>query len=86
MAVAFKGKDVGGNPIKKPAVVADNNGTAGKIAKRLFQRPQSVNIKVICRLIEQQQICTTLQHPRQMHLCCVHHLKAGRQAFAGLHL
>ena len=67
MAVAFKGEDMGGDPVKEPAVVADNNRATGEFLKRLFQRAKRVHIEVVGRLVKQQQVGATFQHPRQMH-------------------
>ena len=77
MAVALKGQNMGGNPVKEPAVVADNHCAAGKFFQRLFQRAQRVDIKIICRFVKQQQVCAAFQHPRQMHAIA---LTAGQLA------
>ena len=67
MAFALKRQNMRRDPIEEPTIVADHNSAAGKFLKRFFQRPQRIHIKVICWLIEQQQIRPTFQHPRQMH-------------------
>src|SRR5262249_12913313 len=56
MAVVLEGQNMRGDAVKKPAIVADNDGTAGKILQRLFQRAQRVDIEIVGRLVEQQQI------------------------------
>ena len=37
MTVAFKGENVGGQPVEEHTVVADDHGAASKILERLFQ-------------------------------------------------
>src|SRR5712664_93788 len=66
MAVAFEGKDVGGDTVEEPAVMADDHGAAGEILQRLFQRAQRVDVEIVGRLVEQQHIGAGFQHLRQM--------------------
>ena len=66
LAFTLKGKDVGGDAIQKPAVVADHYRTAGKILQGLFKGPHGVHIKIIGRLIQKEHIGTLFEHPRQM--------------------
>jgi hypothetical protein len=43
---------------RKKAIVADDDGAAGEVEQRLFERPQHVDIEVVGRLVEQQySIC-----------------------------
>ena len=37
IALTLVGEDMGGNAIEKPAVVRDNDGTAGKVEQRFFK-------------------------------------------------
>src|SRR6185369_1034474 len=50
MAVAFEGQDMRGDAVEEPAVVADDDGAAGKILQRLLQRPQRIDVEVVGRL------------------------------------
>ena len=36
--------------------MADDHGTTGEILQRLFERAQRVDVEVVGRLVEQQQI------------------------------
>ena len=56
LRVALKGKDMSTNTVEEPAVVADNHSTAGEVLKTLLQSPHSVDIDVVCRLVEEQNI------------------------------
>ena len=66
MAVAFEGQDMRRDPVEEPAVVADDDGAAGEIVERLFQRAKRVDVEIVCRFVKQQQVGAALQHPRQM--------------------
>ena len=50
-AVALEGKDVGGNSVKKPAVVADYHDTTGEIFQGVFQCPHGVYVEIVCRFV-----------------------------------
>src|SRR6185437_14869843 len=67
MAVAFEGQDVGGDAVEEPAVMADDDGAAGKILQRLFQRAQRIDVEVVGRFVEQQHVGARLEHLGQMH-------------------
>jgi hypothetical protein len=56
MAVAFEGKDVSRDTIEEPAIVADDNGAAGEILERLFQRTQRIDVEIVGRFVEQQNV------------------------------
>src|SRR5205823_12754195 len=66
-AVAFKREDVCGDAIQKPTVVADDDGASGEIFERLFERTHRVDIQVVGRLVEQENVRAFLQHLRQMN-------------------
>ena len=51
-AVPLKSQDVGRDPVEKPAVVADDDGTTPEVFKGLFQRPQRIHGEVIGRLVQ----------------------------------
>ena len=50
-AVAFKGENVRGDAVQKPAVVADDDGAAGEILSRLFERAHGVDVEVVGRFV-----------------------------------
>src|SRR3954470_14764375 len=67
MAVAFEGQDMRGDAVEKPAIMANNDGAAGEILQRLLQRPQRIDVEIVGRLVEQQQIGAGLEHLGEMH-------------------
>jgi hypothetical protein len=63
---------VGGDAVEEPAVVADDHGAAGEVLQRLFQGAHGVDVQVVGRLVEQQDVgpslsilarCTRLRSP-----------------------
>ena len=42
--------------------MTNNHGTAGKILKRFFQCSNSLNIKVVCRFVEQKNVSSFFEH------------------------
>ena len=56
MALAFEGEHVGGDAVEEEPVVADDDGAAGEVEQRLFERAKGVDVEVVGRLVEQQQI------------------------------
>ena len=66
LAVALEGEDVGGDAVEKPAVVADDHRAAGKAQQRLFQRAQRIDVQIVGRLVEQQEVAAALQQLGQV--------------------
>ena len=66
LAVALEGQDVGGDAVEEPAVVADDHGAAGEAQQRLLQRAQRVDVEVVGRLVEQQQVAAAVQQLGQV--------------------
>jgi hypothetical protein len=58
-AVALERQHVGGDPVEKPAVVADHDGTAER-DQRILERA-ACRRQVVGRLVEQQQIAPLLR-------------------------
>ena len=56
LGVALEGEDVRGDAIEEPAVVADHDGAAGELEERVLERAQRVDVEVVGRLVEQQQV------------------------------
>src|SRR5207302_11252238 len=67
LTVAFEGEDVGRDAIEKPAVMRDDDGAAGIIEQRLFERAQRADIEIVGRLVEQEKVGALLQHLCEMH-------------------
>jgi hypothetical protein len=67
MAVALEGEDMGRDAVEEPAIMADDHGAAGEVLQRLFQRTQRVDVEVVGRLVEQQDVGAGLQHLGEVH-------------------
>src|SRR5437879_6803153 len=67
MAVAFEGQDMGRDAVEEPAIMADDDGAAGEILQRLFERAERVDVEVVGRFVEEQHIGAGLQHLGEMH-------------------
>src|SRR5580704_8985150 len=77
MALALEGEDVGGDAVEEPAIVADEDGTAGEILQRPFERPQRIDVEIVGRLVKQQQVGARFEHLGKMHAVA---LAAGERA------
>src|SRR5690554_6030226 len=51
MAVALEGQYMGGQPVEKHAVVADDHGAAGEFLERLLERRQRLGVEVVGRFV-----------------------------------
>src|SRR5437868_11643751 len=67
VALALERQHVGGDAVQEPAVVADDDRAAGEILERLFERAQRVDVEIVGRLVEQQDVGAGFEHFRQMH-------------------
>src|SRR5579883_546003 len=67
VAVALEGEHVGRDAIEKPAIVADDDGAAGEVLEGLLESAQGVDIEVIGRLVEQENVGARLEHFGEMH-------------------
>ena len=65
-ALAFECQDVCRDAVEKPPVVADDDGAAGKIIERFFERAKRVHIEIIRRFVEQDNVRALFEHLRQM--------------------
>ena len=59
MAIALEGQDVRRDAIEEPAIVADDDGAAGIILERLFERAQRVHVEVVGGFVEEQDVGPT---------------------------
>src|SRR5690606_23831555 len=57
-AVALEREDVRRDAVEEPAVVRDDDGAAREIEQRLLERAQRLDVEVVRRLVEQQQVGT----------------------------
>ena len=66
VAVPFERQNVRGDAIQKPAIVADHHHATGEVQDRFLQGSQRVDIQVVGRLVQQQQVRTLAQQRGQM--------------------
>ena len=59
--VTFEGEDMRRQTIKEPAIVANNNRTAGVVRDRFFESSKRIDIEIVRRLVQQQDIGTAAQ-------------------------
>ena len=64
VAVALEGQHVGGDAVEEPAIVAHHHGAAGILDQRLFERAQRVDVEVVGRLVEEEQVATAAQQSK----------------------
>src|SRR3954463_6383577 len=62
MTVALEGEDMGGEAVEEEAVVADDHGAAGEILQRLLERAQGLDVEIVGRFVEQEDVAALLQH------------------------
>src|SRR4051794_10377249 len=62
VAVALEGEDVGGEAVEEEAVVADHHRAAGEILERLLERAQRLDVEVVGRLVEEEDVAALLEH------------------------
>ena len=60
LAVALEREHVRRDAVEEPAIVADDDRAAGEVEQRLFERAQRVDVEVVGRLVEQQQVAAPL--------------------------
>ena len=56
MAVALEGEDVGRQAVEEEAVVADDHGASGEILERILERAKGLDVEVVGRLVEQDDV------------------------------
>ena len=61
MGFAFEGQDVGAEAVEEEAVVGDDDGAAGEVLERVFQRPQGFDVEVVGGFVEQEDVAAGLQ-------------------------
>ena len=64
---ALPGQDVRGHPVEEPPVVAGDDGAAGEVEQRVLQTGQGLDVEVVGRLVQQQQVAALLEGERQVH-------------------
>ena len=77
LVVALPRQDVGGDPVEEPPVVGGDHGTAGELEQRVLEGLQGLDVEVVGRLVEQQQVAAHLQREREVEPVA---LAAGQDA------
>ena len=67
LAIAFERHDVGRDPVEKPAVVTADDGAAGEALQSFFQGAQGVDVEVVSRFVEDDEVRALFQHAGQMY-------------------
>src|SRR5918993_1770681 len=66
LAVALEGEHVRGDAVEEPAVVADHHRAPGEVQERLFERAQGVDVEIVRRLVQQEQVGAAFEQLREM--------------------
>ena len=66
LGLALVREDVRGDPVQEPAVVGDDHGRTGELEQRVLQRGQGLDVEVVGRLVEEQQVAALLEGERQV--------------------
>src|SRR5262249_55428983 len=66
LAVPLEGEDVGRDAVEKPAVVRDHDGAARELEQRLLERAQRVDVEVVRRLVEQEDVAARAEQLREV--------------------
>jgi len=67
MAVALEREDVRGETIEEEAVMADDHRAACERLQRLLERTQRLDVEIVGRLVEQEDVATLLEHLGHVH-------------------
>src|SRR5450756_2487126 len=63
---ALVGQDVRRHAVQEPAVVRDDHGAARELEQRVLERTERLDVEVVRRLVEQQQVAAELEGERQV--------------------
>jgi len=66
LAVAFEGQDVRRDAVQEPAVVADHDDAPGKRLEAGFERAERVDVEIVGRLVEEQDVAARLEQLGQV--------------------
>ncbi len=66
VAVPFERQNVRRQAVEEPAVVAHHHGAADEVGHRFFQRAQRVDVQVVRRFVEQQDVRAPAEQFRQV--------------------
>ncbi len=54
------------DPVEEPPVVSDHHSTAGELEQGVLERAQGLDVEVVCRLIEEQQVAPSFERQREV--------------------
>src|SRR5690606_20643232 len=63
---ALVGEDVRRDPVEEPPVVRDDHGAARELEERVLERLERLDIEVVRRLVEEQQVAALLEREREV--------------------
>ena len=66
LAAALEHQQVGANAVEEEAVVADHHGAAGEVDQRLFEHAHRVDVEVVGRFVQEDEVSAPPQHFRQV--------------------
>ncbi len=81
LRIPFEGEHVCRDAVQEPAIVGDHHGTAREREQCFLQSAQRVHVKIVRRLVQQQQVAAGAQQLGKVHAIA---LTAGELADAGL--
>src|SRR4051812_46139065 len=61
LAVALERQDMRRDAVEEPAVVADDHRAAAEVEQRVFEGAERLDVEVVRRLVEQEQVAAALQ-------------------------
>src|SRR5262245_65706556 len=67
LRITLEGQHVRRDAVQEPAVVRDDHRAAREREQRLLERAQGVDVEVVRRLVEEEQIAAPAQQLRQVH-------------------
>ncbi len=53
---------MGGDAVEEPPVVADHHGATREGQERVLERPQRVDVEIVGRLVEEEDVAATAEH------------------------
>ena len=81
--VVFEGQHVRGDAVQEPAIVANHDGAARETQQRVLQRAQRIDVQVVGRFVQQQNVPARCARPWPVALDCVRHQRFRRPSSVG---
>ena len=83
LGVPLEREDVRRDAVEEPPIVRDDHRASREIDQRFLQRTQRVDVEIVRRLVEQQQVAAGHQRLREMQAGCAHPRRGRRPSSAG---